>query len=154
VIPAAQPADAAAAPALGRDFNFQFSYEHSAAATARRNSDYRYLQLPDRIDLSAPSNAAFYSQASVTLPGLGIPQALAPVTIPASRASWGLTIVKTSVNRDNALAFVAQFLGPAGRAALTANGPSPIAPASVSPEDYKQIPQELRALVATRSAAP
>ncbi len=78
VMPAAAGPDAAAAPTLGRDFSFQFSYEHSAAAAARRNPAYRYVHLPDRIDLSASSNAVYYAQASVTMPGLGITGA-APV---------------------------------------------------------------------------
>ena len=32
--------------------NFQFSYEHSAQASAKRNPDYRYVYLPDSVDLS------------------------------------------------------------------------------------------------------
>ena len=114
VIPAVAGPDPAAAPALGRDFNFQFSYEHSAAAVARRNPAYRYLQLPDRIDLSASANAAFYAQASVTLPGLGIAGAAPFVTIPASRAAWGVTIINKGANQENALAFVSLLLGPIG----------------------------------------
>ena len=154
VIPAAPVADGAAAPALGREFNFQFSYEHTAVATARRNPAYRYLQLPDRVDLSASSNAASDAQASVTLPGLGIPAAASTVTIPASPAAWGVTIVKTSANRDNALAFLSLLLGPIGTGALNANGPSPVAPAMVSRPEYAQIPQALRSLLASRPAAP
>jgi len=154
VIPAAAGPDAAAAPALGREFNFQFSYEHSAAAAARRNPAYRYVHLPDRIDLSASANAAFYAQASVTLPGLGIAGAASSVTIPASRAAWGVTIIRKGANQENALAFVGLLLGPIGTAALNANGPSPVTPAFVSTSDHKQIPQALRALVAPGSTAP
>src|SRR5262249_6270745 len=72
VIPAADSVDAAATPTLGREFNFQFSYEHNAAAAAKRNPAYRYVHLPDRIDLSTSTNAEYYAQSSVTLPGLGI----------------------------------------------------------------------------------
>jgi molybdate/tungstate transport system substrate-binding protein len=154
VIPAAASPDPASAPALGREFNFQFSYEHSAAAAARRNPAYRYLHLPDRIDLSASSNAAYYAQASVTLPGLGIAGAAPAVTIPASRAAWGVTIIKKSANQENALAFLGLLLGPGGTTALNANGPSPVTPALVRPDDYKRIPQALRALVTPGSVAP
>jgi molybdate/tungstate transport system substrate-binding protein len=154
VIPATASPDAAAAPALGREFNFQFSYEHSAAAAARKSPAYRYVRLPDRIDLSSASNSAYYAEASVTLPGLGIAGAAPTVTIPASRAAWGVTIIKKGSNQENALAFVGLLLNPVGTAALNANGPSPITPAVVSPADYMQIPQALRALVAPRSAAP
>ena len=71
VIPAATRGDAAETPTLGRDFSFQITYEHSAAATALGNPAYRYVHLPDRIDLSNPDNNAYYAQAAVTMPGLG-----------------------------------------------------------------------------------
>jgi molybdate/tungstate transport system substrate-binding protein len=154
VTPAAAGPDAAATPMLGREFSFQFSYEHSAAAAARRNPAYRYVHLPDRIDLSASANAAFYGQASVTMPGLGIAGTAPSVTIPASRAAWGVTITKKGTNQESALAFVRMLLGPSGTAALNANGPSPVTPALVRPDDYKLIPQPLRALVTPRSTAP
>jgi molybdate/tungstate transport system substrate-binding protein len=154
VVPAASSPDAAATPTLGRDFSFQFSYEHSAAAAARRNPEYRYVHLPDRIDLSASSNAVYYAQASVTLPGLGIAGAAPSITIPASRAAWGVTIIKKGTNQEEALAFVGLLLGPIGTAALNANGPSPVTPAVVRPDDYKRIPQTLQALVTPRPAAP
>jgi ABC-type molybdate transport system substrate-binding protein len=154
VMPAAASPDAAAAPTLGREFSFQFSYEHSAAAAARRNPSYRYVHLPDRVDLSASTNAAHYAQATVTMPGLGIAGAASAVTIPASRAAWGVTIVKRGTNPENALGFVGLLLGPTGTAALNANGPLPITPALVLPDDYKLIPQPLRALVTPTSTAP
>ena len=154
VVPAAASPDASAAPALGREFNFQFGYEHSAAAAARRNPAYRFIHLPDRIDLSASANATYYAQSSLTLPGLGIAGAAPSVTIPGSRAAWGVTIVKKGANQENALAFVGLLLGPIGTAALNANGPSPITPAFVRSDDYKLIPQPLRALVTPKSTAP
>jgi ABC-type Fe3+ transport system substrate-binding protein len=90
----------------------------------------------------------------VTIPGLGIAGAAPSVTIPASRAAWGVTIVKKGANQENALAFVGLLLGPIGTAALNANGPSPITPAFVRSDDYKLIPQPLRALVTPKSTAP
>jgi molybdate/tungstate transport system substrate-binding protein len=129
---------------LGKDFNFQFTYEHSAAATAQRNPDYRYVQLSDRIDLSSSANNALYSQARVTIPGLGIPAGSASVTIPASRATWGLTIAKTSTNVDDAIAFVSLLFGPVGKAALAANGPAPIVPVVASRGDAARVPKALK----------
>jgi molybdate/tungstate transport system substrate-binding protein len=152
VIPAAGRGDAG--PALGREFNFQFSYEHSAAAAAKRDPAYRYVRLPDRIDLSASNNETYYAQTSVTMPGLGSAGAPSSVTIPASRAAWGLTIIKKNANQDNALAFAALVLGPIGTAALNAHGPVPVTPAIVSAEDYKLLPSTLRALVAPGKTAP
>jgi molybdate/tungstate transport system substrate-binding protein len=154
VIPAAAGPDASAGPALGRDFNFQFSYEHSAAATARTDPAYRFVRLPDRVDLSTSTNAEYYSQSSVTLPGLGIAGAAASITIPASRAAWGVTIIRKSANQENARAFVGLLLGRIGTAALNASGPSPVTPAVVSAGDYARMPQALRALVTPQPAAP
>ena len=129
---------------LGRDFSFQFTYEHSAVEAARRNREYRYLQLPDPIDLSAIANEQVYAQSHVTIPGLGLPSSATSVTIPASRARWGLTIPKKSDNPDDAVAFVNVLLGPAGTAALIANGPAPIAPAVVSRADYSRLPRTIK----------
>lgn len=143
VVPAVAGADA---PALGRDFNFQFTYEHSAEAAARANPRYRFIRLPDSIDLSDAAHARDYVKASVTLPGLGTASAAASVTIPGAPVAWGLTILKTARHQQDALAFVEMVLGPAGASALKAHGPSPVAPA-VSRADYSRIPQPLRALV-------
>ena len=57
---------------LGKEFDFQFTYEHNARATAAANPDYRYVNLPDEINLSDPAKDAYYRQnAVVVLPGLG-----------------------------------------------------------------------------------
>ena len=129
---------------LGKDFSFQFTYEHNAAATAKRNPAYRFVRLPDRIDLSADANNSVYEQARVTIPGLGLPGTAASVTIPASRATWGLTIPKKSANADDAAAFLNLLFGPIGTAALTANGPAPIAPAVMSRADYSRLPKTIK----------
>ena len=54
----ADPSSATPAPALGKDFNFQFTYEHTAAASARRDSSYRYAALPAEIDLSSTESGS------------------------------------------------------------------------------------------------
>ena len=130
--------------ALGKDFSFQFIYEHSAAAAAQRNPAYRYVRLPDRIDLSASANNSTYARASVTIPGLGSAGAPASVTIPATRTAWGLTIPRTSANVDDAIAFVNLLLGETGTAALKANGPAPLVPATVSRGDFPRVPKTLK----------
>ena len=138
------------APALGRDFNFQLTYEHSAAAAAKANPAYRYARLPDRIDLSNPGFSSDYAQAQVTIPGLGVPGAATSVSMPASRAAWGLTILKDSPNLQAAIAFVGVLLGPVGTAALTATGPTPVTPAMVTVGDYARLPPSLQSLVTSR----
>jgi len=146
------PADttnAAAAPALGRDYNFQITYEHGAATAAKNNPSYRYARMPDRIDLSNAEYNGDYARASVTIPGLGLPGAKT-VTISGSRAAWGLTILKSSANQELATAFVSILLGPVGTAALKASGPMPLTPATVSPDDHPRLPKSLQSLVAAR----
>ena len=133
-----------AAGALGKDFSFQFIYEHSAAATAQRNSAYRYVRLPDGIDLSVVANNPRYAQASVTIPGLGSAGAAASVTIQGTRTAWGLTIPRSSAHVDDAIAFVNLLLGPTGTAALNANGPTPLVPAAVSRADFARVPKTLK----------
>ena len=143
----------AGAPALGKEFSFQFSYEHSAAATAKRSSSYRYARLPDRIDLSTVDNDRSYAQASVTIPGLGLPGSKPSASIPGSRAAWGLTVLKNSPNQESATSFVDLVLGPVGAAALNANGPTPISPAIVSAGDYAHLPKSTQALVTTKQGS-
>jgi ABC-type molybdate transport system substrate-binding protein len=146
-INAAAGSDGANPPALGRDYNFQFVYEHSAAAAAQSNPSYRYVTLPDRIDLSTDSQNSYYGQASMTIPGIGPPGGMAQVSIPATRVAWGLTILNKSQNPANAIAFVNLVLGAVGTAALNANGPAPITPAVVSASDYARLPKTLQSLV-------
>jgi len=129
---------------LGSDFSFQLTYEHSAAAAAQRTAFYRYIPLPDRVDLSTGANNDVYREARVTIPGLGVSGAAASVTVPATRAAWGLTVLKTSTNVEDAIAFVNLLLSPVGTAALKANGPSPIVPAVVSRGDFTHVPKTIK----------
>ena len=135
------------APVLGKDFNFQFTYEHNAARAANADASYRYASLPPEMDLSR-SDAKY--AANITIPGLGIPRAGPSVTIHASATEWGVTIPTTVRNRVHATAFVSSLLGPAGRAALMSAGPTPILPARVSRADHAKLPAELRPLTAPR----
>jgi len=134
----------ASAPALGKDFSFQFTYEHNAARTAKQDPSYRYAALPPEIDLSRGGE-------SITIPGLGIPGSAPSVTIKASRVEWGVTIPVKSRNRENAVAFLALLLGPAGRDALATNGPAPLLPARVTAQDYDRVPLSVRTLTTRAS---
>ena len=49
--------------ALGKQFDFQFTYEHNARATAAADPDYRYVDLPDQINLSDPSSGCLLPAA-------------------------------------------------------------------------------------------
>jgi ABC-type molybdate transport system substrate-binding protein len=142
----ADPAPGAAAAVLGREFSFQFTYEHTAAAAAKRDPSYRYALLPESIDLSS-ANEAQYAGSRMTIPGLGTAGSAPWVTIPASRVAWGVTIATNSRHRDAALSFLSSLLGPPGREALAANGPPPLAPARVARAAARRLPDPLRGLV-------
>ncbi|HTM04071.1 MAG TPA: extracellular solute-binding protein [Vicinamibacterales bacterium] len=146
----ADPTGATPAPALGKDFNFQTTYEHSALTAASTNPAYRFARLPDSIDLSSDAPGR-YAASRITIPGAGIPGAPASVTIPASRTEWGITLAATTPSRDLAVAFVALLLGPTGRAALESHGPAPLVPARVTPSDAPRLPPALQRLVSTEN---
>jgi len=133
--------------ALGKQYNFQLGYEHGAQAAAKKNPDYRYVYLPDSVDLSNSAKNGYYSQAVIVVPGLGLPGTAQSVTIPATRVAWGVTILNKTPNRENAIKFLQILLGSTGKDALAANGPTPITPASVSAKDYRKLPASLQPLV-------
>jgi molybdate/tungstate transport system substrate-binding protein len=138
--------------ALGSDF--QLSYEHSAQANAKKNPDYRYVYLPDSVDLSNSEKNGYYSRAAIVVPGLGLPGAARSVSIPATRVAWGVTVLNKAPNQDNAIQFLQLLLGSSGANALAAHGPSPMNPAVVNPRDYKKLPASLKALVKESDVFP
>jgi molybdate/tungstate transport system substrate-binding protein len=141
----------ASAPTLGKGFEFQFTYEHSARAIASTNPDYRYVNLPDEINLSDPARDVYYRKnAIVVLPGLGTPLSARSITIPGTHVAWGITLLKDAPNRENAIKFLELLLGPAGKASLMDNGPAPVSPAVVTPGDFRKLPVPLRSLVTTK----
>ena len=133
---------------LGKLYDFQLTYEHNARTTARKDPDYRYVDLPAEIDLSDPAMNAYYAKnAVIVLPGLELPGSVQIVPVHAVSVAWGITILREAPDRDNAVKFLEMLFGPAGAAALNENGPAPISPAQVSPEDFPKIPAALRSLV-------
>jgi molybdate/tungstate transport system substrate-binding protein len=134
---------------LGKQLDFQFTYEHNARATAKTNSDYLYVDLPDEINLSNPAKDSWYSQnAVVVLPGLGTTRSARTIPVPGTHVAWGITLLKDAPNRENAIKFLELLLGPAGARSLNENGPDPISPALVSSPDLHKLPDSLRRLVA------
>jgi molybdate/tungstate transport system substrate-binding protein len=137
-----------AAPTLGKGIDFQLTYEHNARATAGTNPDYRYVDLPDEINLSDPAKDAYYRQnAVVVIPGLGTSRSARTVAVPGTHVAWGITLLKNAPHRENAVKFLQLLLSPAEKASLDENGPAPISPAVVSPADFRKLPESLRFLV-------
>jgi molybdate/tungstate transport system substrate-binding protein len=133
---------------LGKQFDFQLTYEHNARATAASNPDYRYVDLPAEINLSDPAKDAYYREhAVVVLPGLGTPRSARTIEVSAARVAWGITMLKDAPNKQNAIKFLQLLLSPAGTSALRENGPDPISPAFVSAADFHNLPESLQPLV-------
>jgi molybdate/tungstate transport system substrate-binding protein len=134
--------------ALGKQFDFQFAYEHNARATAMANPDYHYVDLPDEINMSDPLKDAYYKQhAVVVLPGLGTPKSARTIEVPGTHVAWGIALMNDAPNKENAIKFLQMLLSPAGTASLNENGPAPFSPALVSPADFHKLPESLRPLV-------
>jgi molybdate/tungstate transport system substrate-binding protein len=133
---------------LGKQFDFQFTYEHNARAAAAADLDYRYVDLPDEINLSDPAKDTYYLQhAIVVLPGLGTSRSARTIEVPGAHVAWGITLLKDAPNKQNAIKFLQLLLGPEGTSALKKNGPEPLSAAMVSSEDFRNLPEPLRPLV-------
>ena len=134
---------------LGKIFDYQFTYEHSARATyeADRTGTYRYVRLSDEMSLGVPDLNGAYAKRGVTIPGLQTRESAATVRIAASRVTWGLTVMNKAPNRENALAFLKLLFSSQGIAILNAKGPTPISPPVVSKQDFSRLPASLKVLV-------
>jgi len=136
---------------LGANVDYQFSYEHSAKASAARDPNFRYVRLPREIDLSSPAQEARYSQAVLSIAGLAPtdPQ----FSMRGTRALFGLTLLKNAPNREAAIRFLQFMLSTRpgeGLSLQTAFGPEPVAPngpAVVTKDDFPRIPSALSPLV-------
>ena len=139
---------------LGTTFDYQFTYEHSARAAAKKDPKYRYIKLPPEIDLSNPAKAAYYRQAAVTIAGLASTDPA--YTMPGTQTIWGLTVLKNAPNKEAAVRFLQFMLSTQtgeGVALQTSSGPDPISPngpAVASLDDYLKLPDSLKPLVKVR----
>jgi len=133
---------------LGKNFDYQFIYEHSAYAAFLANpSSYRYAQLPSEIGLSDSELNHHYGKTGIFIPGLHTKNSAPVVRVPASRVVWGLTIMKNAPNEANAIKFLKLLFSSQGTAIQQTTGPEPITPPVVSRDDYRELPSALRALV-------
>ena len=138
---------------LGTNYDYAFSYEHGAQAAAQADTtgSYRYVRLPDAINLSNPAQAAHYRQAVVSVAGLS---AGAPaVPIHGTRVTWGLTVLKNAPHPDAALSFLQFMFSEQGAALHKAASPDPIGltgPPVTSLDDHLKLPRSLQPLVGIR----
>jgi molybdate/tungstate transport system substrate-binding protein len=129
---------------LGQSYDFQLLYETGAYASAKRNPDYRYVNLPDQINLGNSALNAAYRQAEVAVPDLWGTNLVA---IPGHNVTFGITIMKTAKNQANAIAFVQFVLGSTGQNVLASYLFKLISPAKISRADYRALPIALRPYV-------
>ncbi len=135
---------------VGKQVDFQFTYEHSARALAKTNSDYRYVDLPVELNMSDPAQDSYYRQnAVVVVPGLGTPRSARTIPVPGAHLAWGITLMKDAPNRENAIKFLELLLGPEGTKSLEEHGPDPVSPALVTAADRNKLPPSLQKLVKT-----
>ncbi len=134
---------------LGKTYDYQIIYEHSALAAYNADSTktYRYVKLLTTLSLSEQSENPFYQQASIRIPGLRSPVTAPTVRIPGTRVRWGLTVLKIAPHPENAIKFLQLLFGSQGVAIQTTTGPAPISPPLVSRRDYRHLPSVLRSLV-------
>ena len=139
--------------ALGKTYDYQVIYEHSAFAAyqADTSNSYRYVKLPDAVSLGNPDLNRRYRKAGVIVPGLHVAGTAPSVRIPATRVRWGLTILKGAANPDSAVKFLQLLFGADGVAVQTATGPAPISPPIVSHADFQNLPSALQSIVSEES---
>ena len=148
------PGPVRAGAILGKQFDFQFIYEHNARAMAAENPDLRYVGLPDEINLSNPAMDIWYRQhASIVLPGLGSPGAARTCGNSGRARRVGDHDSEECPESAAAVKFLEMLLGRDGAAMLEANGPSPLSPAVVGSGDYRHLPEPLRPLVREKAAS-
>jgi molybdate/tungstate transport system substrate-binding protein len=138
---------------LGQNYDYAFVYEHGAQAAAKADTTgtYRYVHLPEEINLSNSAKAAYYRQAVVTVAGLT--DTAPPVPIQGTRVNWGLTVLKNAPHPDAALSFLQFMFSKLGIALQKAACPDPIGitgPAVTSKNDYLKLPSSLQPLVGIR----
>jgi molybdate/tungstate transport system substrate-binding protein len=98
----------------------ELDYSWSYASIAR-TAGLRYVDLPPEVDLSEPSLAEWYSQASVRLPGARR-AGKDSVEFRGEPIVYALTIPNEAPRPQNGHAFARFVLSPQGQAILEANG--------------------------------
>lgn len=121
------------------ELDYIFIYR-SVAEQHKEQHKGRYVILPDQINLKSAKYAAFYRQARIDIAGKKPGET---VTKRGEPMVYGITTIKGSKNRENAMKFVEFVLSPEGRAVMARNGQPPIAPAQA----FGEVPKALKGLV-------
>lgn len=133
---------------IGRTFDYQILYESSALANYEANpSTYRFVQLPAAVNLSDLTQEAAYQQASTVIPGTLLPGSESKISVPGTRVTFGITILRNAPHLALAVRFLQYLFSPEGIALQTADGPTPLNRPIVTAQDYQRLPDGLKPLV-------
>ena len=99
--------------------------------------------LPVEISLKSIQYEAFYREAKIKISGKKPGEFIVKTGKPMV---YGITIPKSSPNRDMATRFVAFVVGPEGQEIMRRNGQPPISPPKAT-GNVDQLPPQLRKLV-------
>ncbi|MBZ4659534.1 MAG: ABC-type molybdate transport system, periplasmic component [Desulfacinum sp.] len=126
--------------------NMDYAWEYLSVAVQHR---LKYVTLPDRINLGNYAHDSFYSQAVVRVAGR---EPGAFMEMRGKSCTYGVTLVKSSPNREAAVAFLAYMLDPeGGLKILKTMGQPPFVPCRVPSEEmWDRLPQVLKPLVEVR----
>lgn len=117
------------------ELDYFFGYE----STARQNG-YRFINLPDAINLSSEDYSAVYKQVELVLagkyPGTSMVVKGQPIT-------YGISLVETTRQREQAVRFL-EFLLEQGEPYIAAAGLIPLSPPILPAGDYACLPVQLR----------
>jgi molybdate/tungstate transport system substrate-binding protein len=119
------------------DVDYSFEYESVA-----RQRGFRFLQLPEAINLKSRDYAAIYKQVRVTMEFKRF--ASVNPQFPGAPIVYGVTIPNNAEHPQEALTFIGYLLGPEGREVLNRNFQPPLIPASC--DNTSRLPDSLRSM--------
>jgi molybdate/tungstate transport system substrate-binding protein len=99
---------------------------------------FRYIELPDEINLSDPAKSDMYSSVSLDVTGR---KPGTKMKIKGENINYSMTVIDNAPHKDEALDFICFVLSEQGRQILKTNGQDPLTPASTEQPD--QLPSAL-----------
>lgn len=125
--------------ALLQSGDLDYAFEYSSVA---RQHGLKFVQLPERINLSSAKQEAFYAQAKVSIKGKKPGE---KIDLTGEPILYAVTIPKNYPDQKKAQSFVEFLLSEKGVAALEATGQDAVRPAVAS--DKSKLPAALQKYV-------
>ncbi len=123
--------------------NMDYAWEYRSVAV---QYGLKFIELPEKINLSNPKYEGFYKKVSVKLSRKSLK---GEKTIEGKSITYGLTLIKNAPNEKEALLFLQYFLNPKkGLKILEKMGQKPYIPALLKSENMlNKIPNQLKTFV-------